>query len=355
MLTHHRVDGHNYPLNELISLSDILPKSLKLVDKITYKLFRIATSRAIDLLASYALEHKAQLLHFHYLVDARFFLSLKRKTCLPAVVSGYGYDVSSFPQSFLGYGKRYIRPIFDELEYFIAMSQDMRKDLISLGCHPEKIIVHYYGTDTRRFAYPERRYGNEEVITIFSCGTLEVKKAQHLVLKALRLMEQRHMVNSKFHVVFVGHGPMRSALEKQIVQYGWHDKVTFFGYVPYHGDRLVEAYRKADIFCLPSITADDGDKEGIPGTIVEAMASGLPVISTYHAGIPEIIDSGRNGILVREGDIEAMAQAFAKLINDPSLRERLGEAAAKRAASELNLQQGTAQLETIYGRILEIR
>ena len=121
--------------------------------------------------------------------------------------------------------------------------------------------------------------------------------------------------------------------------------------IPHQECRLVDSYCKADIFSLPSITVN-GDKEGIPGTVVEAMASGLPVVSSYHAGIPEIIESGKEGILIKEGDIEAMARAFADLINDVSLRRELGQAAAKRATTDLDLYQGTARLEAIYRKIL---
>ena len=351
VLCHHRFDGHSYPLDGVTAVTDLLPASWQMIDNFFYRVSRVAIPPVIDALARYALEHDVQLLHFHYLVDARFFLSLKRKTGLPGVVSGYGYDVSSFPRAYAGYGKLYLRPLFEYMDYFIAMSQDMRKDLVTLGCSPDKIIVHYYGTDTRRFAFPEREYIDKDEVTILACGALEIKKAQHLILQALWIMEHQKISSRRFRVKFVGDGPMRPVLEQQVNKYGWQDKVNFLGHVPYRDDRLIEAYRQADIFSLPSITIK-GDKEGIPGTIIEAMAAGLPIVSTYHAGIPEIIKSSQDGILVQEGDVEAMAQAFADLINDVSLREKLGRSAAKRAANELDLQQGTVRLEGIYNRIL---
>jgi colanic acid/amylovoran biosynthesis glycosyltransferase len=351
VLTHHRKDGHSYPIKEIVCVKDLLPRPWGILDKTMYGMFRSATAKAVDMLANYALERNAKLLHFHYLVDGRFFLPLKRKTGLPGIVSGYGYDVSLFPKLYAGCGKYYLRPLFDVMDWFLAMSQDMKRDLVDLGCPEGKIIVHYFGTDTRRFAYPERKYRDGEKVTILACGTLEIKKAQHLILQALRLMEEQKMINRRFRVEFVGDGPMLPLLQRQVAEYGWMDRVTFCGRIPHHEDRLIKAYQEADIFSLPSITVKS-DKEGIPGTIVEAMASGLPVVSSYHAGIPEIIESGKEGILVREGDIEAMAQAFAGLINDVSLRKELGQAAAKRATTELDLHQGTARLEAIYRRIL---
>jgi colanic acid/amylovoran biosynthesis glycosyltransferase len=114
---------------------------------------------------------------------------------------------------------------------------------------------------------------------------------------------------------------------------------------------LVEEYQHADIFALPSITLK-GDKEGTPGTIVEAMACGLPVISTYHAGIPALITNEQDGLLVKEQDLEGLSQALGRLIEDRVLRERLGRAAVQTTASRCRLLSRTAELECIYGQLL---
>ncbi len=354
VLCHHLVDGHGYPQDNVASVISLLSPRSRIFDALVYRSMRVLTSTATNALARRAISWSARLFHFHYLVDARFFLSLKRHTGLPALVSAYGYDVSWFPKRYWGYGNRYLKPVFNEIELFIAMSQDMKQDMISIGCPEEKIIVHYYGTDAKLFACSERRYDDKDVVNILVCGTLEVKKAQHIVLEALRVVEQRSMAKRRFHVTLVGDGPMRSQLERQVTDYGWQDVVTFAGFIPYHTGRLMTEYQNADIFSLPSITVKD-DKEGIPGTIVEAMAAGLPVVSTYHAGIPEVIRSDQNGILVKERDIEGMARAFADLINNVALRERLGCAAAEKALNELDLHTRTKNLERIYTSLLDGR
>jgi colanic acid/amylovoran biosynthesis glycosyltransferase len=315
-----------------------------------YRLARHLPLSSARLLARRIQGMSAVLLHFHYLVDARFFLSLKRLTKLPAVVSVYGYDVSSFPRLLFGYGRRYLQPAFREMDLFLAMSQDMRRDLTQIGCPEDKIVVHYYGVDTDRFAYPERAYPEKRVVNILMCGTLEPKKAQDRVLQALHLWERSGRSPYSFTVTLMGDGSLRPRLESLVRDYGWQDRVRFLGYIPYHDSRLVEEFRRADVFTLPSITIK-GDKEGIPGTIVEAMAGGLPVVSTYHAGIPEIIVNEENGLLVDEWDLESLSRALGRLIEDCSLRERLGRAAAQTAASRCRLLSRTPELERIYDQL----
>ncbi len=293
---------------------------------------------------------RIDVLHFHYLVDARFFLSVKRRTGLPGVVSGYGYDVSLFPRSMRGYGRRYLRPLFAEMDCFLAMSEDMKRDLVSIGCPPEKVVVHYYGTETDRFVHPGRVYGDRDAVKVLMCGTLEPKKAQDRVLRALARWERAAPGRPRFTVTFAGDGPLRPRLEALVRELGWEDRVTFLGHVPHEDERLVEEYRSADVFALPSVTIA-GDKEGIPGTIVEAMAAGLPVVSTHHAGIPAAVTDGVTGLLVREDDDAGLAGALGRVIEDPELRERLGRAAAADAHARLRLHGKTPELEAIYDNV----
>jgi colanic acid/amylovoran biosynthesis glycosyltransferase len=291
--------------------------------------------------------NRAQVLHFHFLTNARSYLSLKSRTGLPAVVSAYGYDVSLFPRRWGGLGRHYLAPLFTQVECFLAMSNDMQRDLVALGCPPERIRVHYHGVDTRRFACPDRRYASREgvPVTVLTCGRLMKLKGQDRVVEALALI--RHRCPVPFRLVVAGTGPLRSALLRTIERLGMGDLVNLVGHVPFDSAELVDHYRDADVFTLASATVN-GQREGIPGVIVEAMAAGLPIVSTRHGSIPSVIEHGREGLLVPELDITALADSLEQLIVDAKYRERLGTAAASRAAGELDIVPATAALERIY-------
>jgi colanic acid/amylovoran biosynthesis glycosyltransferase len=319
--------------------------------KIAYRLFRSLPADETSVMENAITDAKARLLHFHYAVDARYFLGLKKKIKLPSLVSLYGYDISLFPRLYFGLGSEYLKPIFEYLDCFVAMSNDMKKDLVALGCREDKIVVHYYGVDCDRFAYPERKHLQKDVLNILVCGTLEIKKAQHLVLAALHEIEARKAANTRFRLTFIGDGPMRSTLVNMVDHYSWQDRVRFCGHIPYDSNDLVREFKNADMFALPSITVK-GDKEGIPGTIAEAMAAGLPVISSYHAGIPEIVENDVHGILVREKDHKGLVDALSTLIENRDLREKMGRAAARKAIKELDAKKKILDLERIYEHLL---
>lgn len=116
----------------------------------------------------------------------------------------------------------------------------------------------------------------------------------------------------------------------------------------------IKYYHNADIYLQPSVTAN-GEKEGIPGTLIEAMASGLRVISTFHAGIPYIIENEVNGLLVKENDINGIAVSILRLVNDEKLRENLGNNTTIKASKELDLVEKTKELENIYSSLLTNR
>jgi colanic acid/amylovoran biosynthesis glycosyltransferase len=138
-----------------------------------------------------------------------------------------------------------------------------------------------------------------------------------------------------------------ATLNQYISSNGLKDHVTFLGLIK-HGPELLDLIKKADIFLHPSRVDTNGGKEGIPGTIVEAMASGLPVISTYHAGIPDIITNQETGLLVNEDDSKAIANLIYECYKNKALRSAIGINAKRTAILNLDVRNKTEELIKIY-------
>jgi colanic acid/amylovoran biosynthesis glycosyltransferase len=230
---------------------------------------------------------------------------------------------------------------------FLAMSNDMRDDLVSLGCPPEKIRVHYHGINLQRFPRLVRPAAPETVRVLFVGSLGDERKGVEDVIRAFA---QAAHDRPHLELRLVGTGRLQDRFAALARELGVAGRVAFAGYVQH--PELWREYQAAQIFCHPSVTPPDGDKEGIPGTIVEAMATGLPVVTTRHAGIPEMALDGEHGFVVAEHDVAALARGIGRLADDPELRTRLGGQAAERAAACGDAVRQTAALEAIYDDVL---
>ena len=148
-------------------------------------------------------------------------------------------------------------------------------------------------------------------------------------------------------LAIIGDGPLRGALERQAQGLG--DRVCFLGTLP--SDEVADWMRRASVLAAPSLTASDGDAEGLPNVVVEAAASGLPVVGTRHSGIPEAVEDGVTGFLVSEGDAGALAARLADLLASESLRRDMRGAARRLAERKFNRRMLTERLESIYDEV----
>lgn len=350
--SHHRLNAsHPFKSTKASALIEDMTPFQQKIERLAYRFFRAMTPLATQHTVRALRQASVRLLHFHFLVDARFFLPVIRAASLPTVISAYGYDVSSFPKKGFGVGLQYLRPLFKENVVILAMSENMRQDILQLGCPQSRVLVHYYGTEVEKFSFPGRVYRTTEELHLLVCGRLVAKKGHKSLLRALHLIDQRKSTGVRLTTTIVGEGPCMNELQALAGELGLKDRVIFRGHLPHEDQSLVDAYRKADVFALPSITVNN-EKEGIPGTLIEAMASGLPVISTRHAGIPEVVEHDVTGILVDEGHVEQLADAIVRLATDAAERRRLGQAAALRASRDLALHQKTQNIEALYSRLI---
>lgn len=296
---------------------------------------------------------KPDILHFHYGTDAGMYRQVLKKSLLPKIVSFYGWDYSSFPKQYAGLGKMYLQKwVFPYADIILAMSHDMQTHLQQLGCPPEKIRVHYHGINTHLFP-AKQDYSISQPIQISLLGSLEPKKGHLVLLKALELASERGLNDFCLHITDSGRS--KTDIQAYLNQSKLSEKVIMHPAYPYGSQTHLHLLRNTDIYVQPSITDSKGNKEGIPGTLIEAMSSGLPVIASHHAGIPEVIQHQKNGLLVAENRAEDLANQLVRLGQDPKLREQLGCAAAQYARQSLDIRQKEKELECLYDELRELK
>ncbi len=317
-------------------------------DRLIYEKARLLSPRAKSSLARFIEDFQPGLLHLHYGVDTLVYAGILSTLDIPVCVSFYGYDCTSFPNRFYGYGRKLLKKhVFDNpgIDLYLAMTEDMKKDLIRLGCPEDKIIVHYYGTETKPFQM-ERSYQEGETVNLMIISSFQERKGHAFLIDAFAQLQKSTAKNVHLHIV--GDGYLRRDIEQKIAATGLNN-ITLHGPVQYGSEEHLAYFRMADIFVHPSVTPpEDGEKEGIPGAIIEAMAAGLPVVSTYHAGIPYIIESGKTGILVREYDTDGLKGALQSLVEHSAYRETLGRAGQEYATRHLDITEKELELEHIY-------
>ena len=155
-----------------------------------------------------------------------------------------------------------------------------------------------------------------------------------------------------FDVHIVGEGPQRDRLESVVARLGLTDAVTLHGALPH--EAVIDRYRRATLFALPCIRTQDGDIDGIPNVLAEAMAMELPVVSTHLSAIPELVDDGVTGLLVPPGDTLALAAALRRLLTDRELAAGLGAAARRRAVERYSYAAMERVLEGVFARLLPL-
>jgi colanic acid/amylovoran biosynthesis glycosyltransferase len=223
----------------------------------------------------------------------------------PISVSFYGYDLTREPRL---RGRNLYREVFEDASWLLPNSTYLASRLHDLGAPPEKVQVHRLGIETRRFTFFDRADRPEDRPWIaLAVGRLVEKKGFEDLVRALAAGDGRL---ANLVVEIAGDGPLRSRIESLAESLGVPDRVRVLGWLDREG--VAAAMKRADLLVAPSVTAGDGDMEGLPLVIVEAMATGLPVVGTEHSGIPEAVRDGENGRIVPEHAPERLAEAISE-------------------------------------------
>ena len=257
---------------------------------------------------------------------------------VPLVVHFHGYDVSS--NAIVTHQRRSYRRLFAEAAALVVPSDALRLRLLSLGAPPAKTHTSANGVDCAQFVLGHPEQAGPVFVAV---GRLVDKKAPRLTIEAFAHVLASH---PDARLRFIGDGPLRAQCEV-LAQSRCGSAVEFLGAQPHHV--VVRELHAARAFVQHSVVAPDGDMEGMPVSVIEAGASGLPVVSTRHSGISDVVVDGVTGFLVDEGDVDAMAAKMSELAAQPALAGALGRAARRRVEARFGID---AAIDRLW-RILE--
>ncbi|MEL6552777.1 MAG: glycosyltransferase [Cyanobacteria bacterium J06621_11] len=260
------------------------------------------------------------------------------------IVMFRGFDVSAKlrSQSALIYAA-----LFEQADFFLTNCDFFRRRLVALGCPLDRVRVHYSGLDCDKFPFKARQLGAQESVRIAATGRLVEKKGFEYCIRAVAEMTERY---PDIRLDIIGDGPLRESLEALMESLSVADNVFLLGWQNEAG--IVEVLSQAHLFVAPSVTAADGNQDAPINVLKEAMAMGLPVVSTTHGGIPELVEDGVSGYLVPERDGDAIAQALTKLIEHPQRWPVMGRAGRAYVKRHYSLDDLNNRLATLYEQLV---
>jgi colanic acid/amylovoran biosynthesis glycosyltransferase len=288
----------------------------------------------------------ARLLHIYFGQIAVHLLPLIRSWKKPSIVSFHGADVT-VDMNKPAY-RETTRQMLNAVKLVLVRSESLRRAVIDLGCNEKKIEIQRTGIPLDEFPFRERSFIAAPTEWRFvQAGRLIEKKGLPVTLRAFALFLRQHPNAS---LTIAGEGPLLGQLQNLAGELNIDGRVSFTGFVSQQ--QLREIYDGSHIFLHPSQRGDDGNQEGIPNSMLEAMASGLPVFATHHGGIPEAIRNGVSGVLVPERDHEKLAVALLDAAQDPEFLSRIAVNGAEIVRKNFDLRAQAQRLEEVYLRAI---
>jgi colanic acid/amylovoran biosynthesis glycosyltransferase len=279
-------------------------------------------------------------LHAHFGPVANSFRFARALYGAPLVATFHGYDFSVVPRQ---EGAKVYERLFGVADAVTVNSEYTRQQVIALGCAPDRIHNLHVGVEVGRFPYRDRARHPAEPVRLLTVARLVEKKGIEYALQAVARLRQTHP-NVQYDII--GDGPLLPALTKLAGQLGLQQAAVFHGAKDsrFVQQRIAEAH----LFLLPSVTAADGDQEGTPVSLMEAQAAGLPVLSTIHSGIPEVVLEGASGFLVPERDVAGLADRLLYLVEHPEVCRNMGVRGRQHVEEQFDLPKLNRDLVALY-------
>ncbi len=268
-----------------------------------------------------------------YGTHAMKLLPVFKKAKIPFVVHFHGYDASRYEvlEMFDNY-----KALFKSAAYVISVSNLMKNKLLGLGCPKEKLIYNVYGANPI-FKEREPKFTKKQAVSI---GRFVDKKAPYYTILAFQKVVKKH---PDAKLLMAGQGSLWPTCKNLIKYLKLENNVELLGIVS--PDLLAQILQESYCFVQHSITAESGDQEGTPLAVLESALSGLPVVSTYHAGIPDVIEHEKTGLLSQEHDVNQMAKNLIRIFDDIEFTKQLGQNARKEHIKKFSLERHIKSLE----------
>lgn len=299
-----------------------------------------------DLLSGILGRRDADLLHVYFGHTGVHLLPFLKNWPKPALVSFHGMDIMERDNE-PGYGAR-LRELLQTLPMVLARSESLAERLAAFGCSRSKIRINRTGIPMDGFPFTQRTAPSDGTWRLIQASRFIEKKGIFVTLAAFAEFRK---IYPQATLVLAGEGPLEGKLREAAAELGITNAVSYTGFL--QQQQLADAYASAHLFLHPSQTTEKGDQEGVPNSMLEAMATGLPVVATVHGGIPEAATSGEDGFLVPERDTPGVANALLTIAGNPSLYEQLSRTAATSVREKFEQGRSIAKLEGFYRELLE--
>lgn len=346
VITRTRANADRFPYPQL----SVLRKSpLRAFRRLWHRLHRRAVPLGrgeVRQALAFAAQHDARLLHVYLGSEALRALTLLERFPGARVVSFHGADLSH------EFTTADYAALWPRAELFLCRSESLRRNLLAKGCPADRIRLNYTGvplpSDVSAKNCPD--WLNGAPVRLLQVCRLIQKKGLDVTLHATA---QLKAVGVPVRLVIAGGGPEEPFLRQLTANLGLTADVCFAGFLS--GSALEELFRSSDIFLHPSRETSGGDREGIPNSLLEAMAFGLPVISTVHSGIPEAITHGENGLLISACQSDSLASEARRLLSNPTLFSKLSTTARRTVEEKFSTIECVRRLETAYREALSLK
>ncbi len=326
------------PFGLIASLAPVLPQQLlahprRMIDTLSRSDGGQKRGKLLAAAALLTRQGPFDVLHCHFGPNGLFGAYLKHLGVSGKLVTTFhGYDMTSYTQR---RGVNVYRPLFDAGDLFLPISEKWRQRLESLGCAADKVKVHRMGVDPDKFEFVHRQRDGRR-FRLVSVARLVEKKGIDIGIQAVARFKKQHP-DVAIEYLIAGDGPLRQQLTEMVAALGCEASIRLLGWQDH--DEVERLMNSAHVLLAPSVTGSDGDQEGIPVVLMEALAKGLIVCATAHGCIAELVLPGQTGYLVPEGDIEALRRTLGQIYAQSDVWPEICRRGRNKVVAEYNIHR----------------